>query len=379
MKIPCPKLTFCLAVLCLMAISCKEDVQITPIPETPGINVATPATGEGSGQSVARTAESRNCSANDVYLEDVKEDPSLIEITKKIDEQTDKIKKEKEKKIKEENDKIEEEDKKNGKPVGTTAKVTSTTAAIAGLSDATIITIPVVINVLYSKAAENISDAQIASQFVVLNQDFMATNSDLIKLPSTFAGKQSGFNIQFTHVKTIRKASTKTAWGTRNAMKSSKTGGIDPTTPSTTLNIWICEIGSGLLGYAQFPGGSLATDGVVIGPKFFGTTGSYLSTIYNKGRTATHEVGHWLNLRHIWGDATCGTDQITDTPAHNAANYGCPAATHVSTCSGAPIEMTMNYMDYSDDGCMYMFTVGQKDRARAVFATGGPRASFAKL
>jgi hypothetical protein len=379
MKIFSPKLTFCLVALSLATISCKEDVQVSPlVKESPEVYVNDTA-GEGAGQSLAKTADSRNCSAHDVYLEDVKEDPSLIEKTKKIDDHTDKIKKEKEKKIKEENDRIEAEDKKNGKPVGTTARVTSTTAAIAGLSDATIITIPVVVNVLYSKAAENISDTQIASQFDVLNQDFMATNSDLIKLPSAFAGKQSGFNIQFKLLKTVRKASATTAWGTRNAMKSSRKGGIDPTTPSTTLNIWVCEIGSGLLGYAQFPGGSLATDGVVIGPKFFGTTGANLSTIYNKGRTATHEVGHWLNLRHIWGDATCGTDQVTDTPSHNAANYGCQAAGHVSTCSGAPAEMTMNYMDYSDDICMYMFTVGQKDRARAVFATGGPRASFAKL
>jgi hypothetical protein len=379
MKIPCPKLTFCLVVLCLMTISCKEDVQVSPISQETSEVYIKDTAGEGAGQALAKTADSRNCSAHDVYLEDVKEDPTLIEKTKKIDEHTDKIKKEKEKKIKEENDKIEAEDRKNGKPVGTTAKVTSTTAAIAGLSDATIITIPVVVNVIYSKAAENISDAQIASQFVVLNQDFMATNSDLTKLPTAFAGKQSSFNIQFKLVKTVRKASTKTAWGTRNAMKSSKSGGIDPTTPSTTLNIWVCEIGSGLLGYAQFPGGALATDGVVIGPKFFGTTGPYLSTIYNKGRTATHEVGHWLNLRHIWGDTTCGTDQVTDTPAHNAANYGCPTDGHKSTCTGAPVEMTMNYMDYSDDICMYMFTVGQKDRARALFATGGPRASFAKL
>ena len=96
------------------------------------------------------------------------------------------------------------------------------------------------------------------------------------------------------------------------------------------------------------------------------------------GVLAAIESGHWINLRHIWGDATCGTDQVTDTPSHNAANYGCPTAGHVSTCSGAPVEMTMNYMDYTDDACMYMFTVGQKDRARAIFATGGPRAAFVK-
>ncbi|MEZ5053960.1 MAG: M43 family zinc metalloprotease [Chitinophagales bacterium] len=99
---------------------------------------------------------------------------------------------------------------------------------------------------------------------------------------------------------------------------------------------------------------------------------------FNKGRTATHEVGHWLNLRHIWGDATCGSDLVSDTPTHNTANYGCPAAGHKSTCSGTPVEMWMNYMDYTDDACMYMFSNGQKSRILATFASGGPRASFAQ-
>jgi hypothetical protein len=97
---------------------------------------------------------------------------------------------------------------------------------------------------------------------------------------------------------------------------------------------------------------------------------------YNLGRTATHEVGHWLNLRHIWGDATCGTDQVADTPTHNTANYGCPTYPHLSTCTGAPVEMTMNYMDYTDDACMYMFSAGQTARMQALFATGGAKASL---
>jgi hypothetical protein len=108
-----------------------------------------------------------------------------------------------------------------------------------------------------------------------------------------------------------------------------------------------------------------------------GTTGSATAP-FNKGRTATHEVGHWLNLRHIWGDATCGSDLVGDTPTHNTANYGCPSAGHLSTCSGTPVEMTMNYMDYTDDACMYMFSIGQKSRMLAVFAAGGPRNSFAQ-
>jgi hypothetical protein len=87
-------------------------------------------------------------------------------------------------------------------------------------------------------------------------------------------------------------------------------------------------------------------------------------------------VGHWLNLRHIWGDANCGSDLVSDTPTHNTANYGCPTYPHASTCSGAPVEMTMNYMDYTDDACMYMFSAGQVTRMQALFAAGGSRASL---
>jgi hypothetical protein len=160
-------------------------------------------------------------------------------------------------------------------------------------------------------------------------------------------------------------------------MKKSSKGGIDPTNPAQNLNIWVVNNMGDILGYAQFPGGSPATDGVVIAHNFFGRTG-VVSAPYHLGRTTTHEVGHWLNLRHIWGDATCGNDQVSDTPAHNTANYGCPAAGHKSTCTGTPVEMTMNYMDYTDDACMYMFSAGQKSRMLAIFAAGGARAAMAQ-
>ena len=83
-----------------------------------------------------------------------------------------------------------------------------------------------------------------------------------------------------------------------------------------------------------------------------------------------------MNLRHIWGDASCGNDLVWDTPQHNTSNGGCPSYPHRSTCAGTPVEMTMNYMDYTYDRCMYMFTNGQRDRIKAVFATGGPRAKI---
>lgn len=237
------------------------------------------------------------------------------------------------------------------------------------------IEIPVVVNVLYKTAAENISDSQIQSQIDVLNQDFNATNSDFNDVPTLFSGVKANVGITFVLETINRKATTKTSWGTRDAMKKTKQGGLDPTSPTTKLNIWACTIGGGILGYAQFPGGSSATDGVVIDSKYFGLAGSG-SYPYNLGRTATHEVGHWMNLRHIWGDATCGSDQVADTPTHNTANYGVPAYPHYSTCTGTPVEMTMNYMDYTDDRGMYMFSNGQKSRMEAIFVAGGARAAF---
>ncbi len=240
------------------------------------------------------------------------------------------------------------------------------------------IQIPVVVNVLYKTAAQNISAAQIQSQIDVLNKDYSATNSDYGLIPSVFQGVASGnCNIEFVLVNTVRKSTTKTSWSANDAMKKASQGGINPTSPSNTLNLWVCNLGQSLLGYAQFPGGPAATDGVVCDDNAFGNTGTAAAP-FNLGRTATHEVGHWLNLRHIWGDATCGSDLVSDTPTHNTSNGGCPAQPHYSTCSGAPREMTMNYMDYTNDVCMYMFSAGQKSRMLATFAVGGPRNGFAQ-
>jgi hypothetical protein len=234
--------------------------------------------------------------------------------------------------------------------------------------------IPVVFNVLYRTAAQNVSLAQLQSQIDVLNEDFAATNADY-NLTSTYNSVKAGnTGIRFVLDAVNRRSTTTTSWSTNDAMKKSAKG-IAPTSPTTKLNIWVCNMGGGILGYAQFPGGSSATDGVVLDDNATGRTGTAAAP-FNKGRTGTHEVGHWLNLRHIWGDATCGNDQVGDTPPHNTANYGCPAAGHMSTCSPAQVEMTMNYMDYTDDACMYMFSIGQKTRMQATYAIGGPRASF---
>lgn len=248
-----------------------------------------------------------------------------------------------------------------------------------------VITIPVVVHVVYNTTAQNISDAQIQSQLNVLNQDFRKLNSDLNLIPSTFSSLVADAEINFCLANRdpsgnattgiIRVQTSQTSFSTNDGMKYSSSGGSNAWPTNQYLNIWVCNMSGGILGYAQFPGGSAATDGVVIGYTCFGTTGTAQAP-FNRGRTATHEVGHWLNLRHIWGDATCGSDLVSDTPVHNTSNYGCPSHPRSNSC-GTSAEMFMNYMDYVDDACMQMFSNGQKARMRALFVSGGARASLA--
>lgn len=242
-----------------------------------------------------------------------------------------------------------------------------------------VVTIPVVVHVLYRTSSENISTAQIQSQIDVLNKDFRRTNSDATSKWSQAADSEIEFCLATVDPNgnattgVTRTQTTVTSFTTNDAMKYSSQGGTNAWATDKYLNIWVCNLGGGILGYAQFPGGgSSATDGVVIGYNYFGTSGT-ASYPFNKGRTATHEVGHWLNLRHIWGDGGCSVDDyVTDTPSSDAPNYGC-ATGHVS-CSTA--DMVENYMDYSDDACMNLFTAGQKARMQALFATGGARRSL---
>jgi hypothetical protein len=248
---------------------------------------------------------------------------------------------------------------------------------------AAVVTIPVVVHVVYNTTSQNISDAQIQSQINILNQDFRKLNSDVSLVPSVFAPLAADCEIQFCLAQRdpngnatngiVRRSTTVTSFSTNDNIKRNANGGSDPWNTSQYLNIWVGNLSGGLLGYAQFPGGTAATDGVVCTFTAFGNTGTAAAP-FNKGRTATHEVGHWLNLRHIWGDATCGNDQVTDTPTQSGPNYGCPAFPKVSCSNGPNGDMHMNYMDYTDDACMYMFTAGQKSRMLA--ALNGTRASL---
>jgi hypothetical protein len=254
--------------------------------------------------------------------------------------------------------------------------------------DRALVTIPVVVHVVYNTTAENISDAQIQSQITVLNQDFRRLNADVANTPSAFSNLVGDANIEFCLATTdpngnptngvLRVPTSATSFSTNNTVKSSTSGGSNAWSASRYLNMWVCDISGSILGYAQFPGGSASTDGVVIDYQYFGTNGTATAP-FNKGRTATHEVGHWLNLFHIWGDdgtGCTGSDQVTDTPNAAGSNVGCPAFPRVTCSNGPNGDMFMNYMDYTDDACMYMFSNGQVARMQALFATGGARASL---
>jgi len=226
------------------------------------------------------------------------------------------------------------------------------------------ITIPVVVHVLYNTAVQNISDAQVQSQIDVLNEDFSAVNKDYNNYDAGYGSVKGDMDINFCLVQVIHKQTKHKSFGTNDNMKFNQRGGSDAVDPMHVFNIWVCNLGQNLLGYAYYPGISPEKFGVVCHVNAFGKGAQYnLFADYNLGRTTTHEVGHSFGLAHIWGDRTCGSDLVDDTPLHNTANFGCPEQGHLSTCTGTPLEMWMNYMDYTDDRCMYFFSDGQASRA----------------
>ena len=253
---------------------------------------------------------------------------------------------------------------------------------------ATVYRIPVVVHVVYNTTAQNISDAQVQSQITVLNEDFRRLNADRTNTPAGFGTVAADCEIEFCLATVapngsatngiVRKYTSTTSFSQDDGVKFSSSGGNDAWPASGYLNIWVCNLGGGLLGYAQFPGGPASTDGVVINYQYFGRNGSAVAP-YNKGRTGTHEVGHWLNLYHIWGDdngACTGSDAVSDTPNQASEHYGCPTYPSGSCSNGSNGDMFMNYMDYTDDACMNLFSTGQKSRMRALFASGGAKASL---
>ncbi len=250
------------------------------------------------------------------------------------------------------------------------------------------ITIPVVVHVVYRDDREKLTDAQVKSQIDVLNRDFRAKNTDINKVPKVWRSLVLDSKINFALAKKdprgrktngiTRTRTTAASFGPNDTVKSKKTGGVNPWPTDRYLNIWVCNLGQGLLGYAQFPGGPAKTDGVVILNTAFGTEG-IAKAPFNKGRTATHEVGHFLGLRHIWGDRNdcSGDDFVIDTPKARQANMGKPKFPQITCNNGPNGDMFMNYMDYVDDASMFMFTAGQVARMNATLA--GPRKKLAGL
>jgi hypothetical protein len=248
-------------------------------------------------------------------------------------------------------------------------------AAPLSLATMRAVTVKVVVNVVYQTAAQNVSDAQVASQIAVLNRDFSAKNPDKANVPAPWQGLVTDAKIQFKLYRITRTQTGVASFSYNDDVKKPAKGGIAPLQPQKYLNLWVCALGGGLLGYAQFPGGPTATDGVVINYKAFGTSGSAAAP-FNLGRTATHEIGHYFNLRHIWGDTEdcSGSDMVADTPNCAGPNYGKPTFPIVTCNNGPNGDMFVNYMDYVDDAAMMMFTAQQVTRMRATVE--GPRSGL---
>ena len=228
-----------------------------------------------------------------------------------------------------------------------------------------LVTIKTIVHVVYKTNEQNISQQQIKSQFTAMNKDFRATNPDKNQTPAAWQGLVTDSRMQFKLVKVTRTKTNKDGFSFDDGVKKAATGGIAPINPNTHLNIWVCALTGGLLGYAQFPGGPTATDGVVINYRAFGTSGTAQAP-FDKGRTATHEIGHYMNLRHIWADTPdcSGSDMVADTPNAAGPNFGLPAFPHVTCNNGPNGDMFVNYMDYTDDAGMFMFTSQQVLRMR---------------
>lgn len=239
-------------------------------------------------------------------------------------------------------------------------------ARAAAAAPSKLVTVKVVVNVVYRTEEQNVSDAQVKSQIAVLSRDFAAKNADRAKVPAPWKGLVADARLRFKLVKTTRTRTTRLSFPTDDSVKRASSGGVAPFEPKTHLNVWVCPLSGGVLGYAQFPAGPLATDGVVVDYRAFGTKGTAQAP-FDKGRTTVHEVGHYFNLRHIWADTEdcSGSDFVADTPNAAGPNYGTPEFPKVSCSNGPNGDMFMNYMDYVDDAAMHLFTAGQVVRMRA--------------
>lgn len=249
----------------------------------------------------------------------------------------------------------------------------------------TTVYIPVVFHVVLPNP-NIVSDAEIQAQLDTLNRDFFGTNGDSVNIPSYFKPLYGKSNIQFCLAQRTpdgdgtngidRVTTTITAFGFDDGVKHNYAGGVASWNTDKYFNVWVCMLGSSLLGYATFPddaGTPPADQGVVVDYRCL-PGGTY--TAYNGGKTLSHETGHYFNLYHIWGDdngACSGDDFIGDTPNQADASSGCYSGVKTDACTatGNGI-MYQNYMDYTDDPCLVMFTTEQVDRMETALSVYRP-------
>lgn len=247
-----------------------------------------------------------------------------------------------------------------------------------------IIQIPVVIHILYHTPEENVKTERILDQLKALNRDYRRKNADTISTPAAFVSVAADMEIEFVLAKSdpagrstsgiVRKYTPVKYWESDDKVKFNASYGDNAWDASSYLNIWICNLRDAM-GYATLPGSDPAKDGVVISYTTISNSGSKQG---NNGRTLTHETGHWLNLYHLWGDTYCGDDLVDDTPRQSTYTPGCPTGIRRTCGNNQSGDMYMNYMDFTNDACMNLFTQGQKQRARALFEPGGYRSSILK-
>ncbi|MBZ5855731.1 zinc-dependent metalloprotease [Flavihumibacter profundi] len=243
------------------------------------------------------------------------------------------------------------------------------------------IVIPVVVHIISNGSTDFVTNEQVYAQIDALNRDYNAANGDRLKTPSYFLGRVANCGIRFELAKVdpggnlstgiVRRKTAVQAFALDDKVKFNDRGGDDAWPRDHYLNIWVCPLISAISGYASVPGAREELDGVVINESVFGITNR--NGINSLGRVAVHEIGHWLGLKHIWGDGYCGDDGIDDTPQQKSYHKGCPSGLVTSCGSDPGGDMYMNYMDLTDDACRYMFTEGQKKKMLGLFEPGQAR------